>query len=352
MKPRLFFIPANFKKSVFIFLMLFQITFSFSQDYRNASAYITDFGRNEVNVNSALMEYSKSIAFADPEKRLKRSLDELILKFDKLNSILNIHDKGYKNDDRLKNALMDLNKSVIDYLKDENNDMNDYKEQSLLSLSEIQENFSKKDIAVATLYSKFKKYEDTKKEFGKKYNIPIKNGLAYGIYEYNTYQNLIFYKINVLDEKLLALISSKDLNQIKDCASLLDRTCNQSLQKTAIYKDYFGDRTLNDASISFSEFFLNQDEVILPAAINFLTYAEQFQKTKRSFQENNAIMSIEQYNFEVKKYNELKNKFNYTLFSVNVNKNPLIENWLKINSEFLKNNIHFDIDNYKYVDMN
>jgi hypothetical protein len=249
----------------------------------------------------------------------------------------------------LKNALVDLNVSVIEYLKNQDNDMNDYKEQSQLSLLEIEENFKKKDLAIEVLYSKFRKYEMTKKEFGIRYNIPIKNDTGFNIYEYNTNQNLIFYKINVLDEKLLVLIDNKDVNQIKECAHLLVNTCNQSLQKTAIYKDYFSDRSLNDANITFSEFFLNQDEILIPAAIDYITFSEQFQKIKCLFEENNASMTIEEYNAEVKKYNDLKNKFNYTLFSVNVNKNPLIDSWLKTNSDFLKNNIDFDIDNYKYV---
>ena len=350
MKTKLVFVPQYLRKSIFFLVLFFQISNGFSQDYRNASAYINDFGRNETNVNSALMEYSKSIAFVDPEKRLQRSLDELILKFEKLNSILNIHDKGYKNDESLKNSLIDLNISVIEYLKNEDNDMNDYKEQSLLSLAEIENNFRKKDVAIELLYSKFRKYENTKRQFGIKYNIPIKNDPGFNIYEYNTNQNLIFYKINVLDEKLLVLIDNKDVIQIKECAHLIVSTCNQSLQKTAIYKDYFSDRTLNDANIAFSEFFLNQDEVLIPVAVNFLTFSEQFQKTKCLFEENNGIMTIEEYNTEVRKYNDLKNKFNYALFSVNVNKNPLIDSWLKINSDFLKNNINFDIDNYRYVD--
>ena len=109
------------------------------------------------------MEYSKSIAYVDPEKRVQRALEELLLKLDKINSILNTHDKGFKNDDRLRESLLNVSKSVITYLKNEDNILKDYKEQSLTSLDEIVASFELKDKNNEVLYGDFRKYEENGK---------------------------------------------------------------------------------------------------------------------------------------------------------------------------------------------
>ena len=46
---------------------------------------------------------------------------------------------------------------------------------------------------------------------------------ALNIYEYNTYQNLIFFKINVLDEKLMTAIKNKDIAGAKESLMEVER---------------------------------------------------------------------------------------------------------------------------------
>ena len=203
--------------------------------------------------------------------------------------------------------------------------------------------------ALPILYVKFKNYENIKKEFGEKYNIPIKYYTGFNIYEYNTYENLIFYKINVLDEKLMTAIRDRDLPTIETCNSLIVNTCNESLQKTADYKNQYHDETLNNANILFSNFFLMQDKLLIPTTVSFFEVSEKFQKTKCSLEEDSKCITIVEYNNQVREYNELKNKFYDTLYEINVKKNSLINKWVTTNSEFLKNNFSFDITDYKYV---
>ncbi len=352
MITKLLFLDINYKKIAFVFLFFFQVTFCFSQNYRTADAYINDFGRNENYINSALMEYSKSIAYVDPEKRVQRALEELLLKLDKINSILNTHDKGFKNDDRLRESLLNVSKSVITYLKNEDNILKDYKEQSLTSLDEIVASFELKDKNNEVLYGDFRKYEETKKAFGEKYNIAIKNASGVNIYEYNTNQNMIFYKLNVLDEKLMSAINTMDLNLIVSCNQQIVKTCIEAQNKTALYRDYFYDRSLNNASILLADFYLNQDRELIPAVVEFLTFSQHFKNTKILFEEKDGSISVAEYNAEVRKFNELKTKFYTTLNSINMNKNFLINSWVITNSDFLKKNINFDITNYRYVDTN
>lgn len=339
----------NFKKRTLIFVLLFQIFFCNSQNYRNAVAYVNDFGRNETFINASMMEYSKTIALISPENRVIKSSNELVDKLMKLNSILEIHDKGFNNDVSLRDAMMELNSTVAVFMNSEASDFNDYKEQSQLSFEQIKENFKLKELEIEKLYNKFKNYEKIKKEFGERYNIPIKYYTGMNIYEYNTYENLIYYKINTLDEKLMTAIKNRDLPVVETSSSLIVETCNESLKKTAIYKDQYHDETLNNANILLSDFFLLQDKLLIPITVKFFQISEQFQNLKCFLQQDSTSITVEEYNNQVREYNNLKNKFYDTLYEVNLKKNELLNNWVITNSNFLKNNCSFDVLNYKYV---
>lgn len=349
MKLKLFLVDLNFQKLILTFVLFFQITFSNSQNYRNAVAYVNDFGRNETFINASMMEYSKTIALISPENRVNKSSTELVDKLVKLNEVLATHDKGFKNDTRLRDAMMELNTAVSVFMTSKTSDFNDYKSQSLLSIEDITENFRLKELDVEKLYQKFRNYEMVKKEFGEQYNIPIKFYSGLNIYEYNTYQNLIFYKINVLDEKLMFAITNRDIPNIQICKNKIVEICNESLQKTKLYRDQFIDETLNSANILFSNFFLYQDITLLPITINFFQFSEQFQILKCKMVVDNSFIPADDYNKQVRTYNSLKNNFYDTLYEVNAKKNTLINNWVTTNSSFLKNNCSFDISNYKFL---
>lgn len=342
-------VDFNFQKPALFFVLFFQVFFCNSQNYRNAVAYVNDFGRNETFINASMMEYSKTIALLSSENRVNKSSIELVDKLIKLNGVLEIHDKGFNKDVRLRDAMMELNTAVAIFMSSKESDFNDYKEQSQLSLEQIKENFRQKEIEIEKLYNKFKNYEKVKKEFGEQYNIPIKYYTGMNIYEYNTYQNLIYYKINTLDEKLMTAIRNRELPVVETCNSLIVETCNESLKKTFIYKDQYHDETLNNANILFSNFFLLQDKLLIPITVKFFQISEQFQNLKCFLQQDSTSVTIEEYNSQVREYNSLKNKFYDTLYEVNLKKNELINNWVITNSYFLKNNFSFDISDYKFV---
>ena len=182
MKLKLFLVDLNFQKVALTFVLFFQITFCISQNYRNAVAYVNDFGRNETFINASMMEYSKTIALVSPENRVNKSSTELVDKLVKLNEVLETHDKGFKNDTRLRDAMMVLNKAVSVFMSTNASAFNDYKEQSQLSFDQIKENFKQKELDIEKLYQKFRNYEMVKKEFGEQYNIPIKFYTGLNIY--------------------------------------------------------------------------------------------------------------------------------------------------------------------------
>lgn len=323
-----------------IAFLLFQT--SFAQNYRNARAYINDFGKNELFVKESLMEYSTAIIDASPDDRIQTTLERIYGKLEAINVNLLRNDKGIFRDTNLRDAFIKLNNKTIELLKNKSLKLNDYKLQSNLSYSDIFKNFSYKEAEVAKYYSEILAYESSKREFGIKYNILIRAYNKKNVFEYNSYQNLIFYRLNVLDDKLIQLLKDNDVDKVTECLNYMMIEGQDSFTKTDLYKDDFTDTSLNDANIEFITFMLNQKDLLLAIYTDYLKATEQFKKIKSSYVETNDPVSIENYNVEVRKYNLAKNLFFDTLQVNQIKKNDLLKRWYITNSDFLKNNIEFE----------
>jgi hypothetical protein len=333
-------------KSVCYRLLFLAFLFSYetgtAQNYRNAKAYIIDFGKNELFVKESLMEYSTSIIDASPDFRVQTTLERIYTKLEDINENLITNDKGFNGDTDLRDAFIKLNNKTITLLKNKSLKLNDYEDQSNLEYAEIFKNFEYKETEMALYYSEILKYESSKRDFGLKYNIQIRSYNKKNVFEYNAYQNLIFYKLNILDSKLIQLFKYKEVDKAVECAKFMTGLIQESLIKTDFYKDDFTDTSLNDANVELINFFLKQNETLLPLYQEYLLIGEDFQKIKAKFLENNTIMSIEDYNSEVKRYNKAKNTFFDALQENQIMKIDLMKRWFVTNSLFLKKNIEFE----------
>lgn len=314
----------------------------FAQNYRNAKAYINDFGKNELFVKESLMEYSKSIIDFTPDSRINTTLDRIYLKLENINANLLRNDIGINGDTSLRDAFIRLNDKTIALLKNKSLKLNDYTIQSRLEYSEIFRNFVYKEEEISKYYAEILAYETLKKEFGLKHNIIIRNYNKRNIFEYNALQNLIFYKINVLDEKLVQLLKYQDYEKVVECIKYMSLVAQESLVKADLYKDDHEDKSLNEANIEFVNFILKQNETLQPLFQQYVTVYADFQKLKKLNLESNSRINTEDYNAEVRRYNETKNTFFNTLLENQVNKSELVKRWYITNSQFLKNNIEFE----------
>lgn len=326
----------------FLITSFFNLDVTMAQDYRNARAYISDFGKNELFVKESLMEYSTSIIDASPDDRIQNTLERIYLKLENINQILYKNDKGIYGDTDLREAFIKLNNKTIILLRNKSLKLNDYKIQSALDYSDIFKNFAYKETEITRYYLDILSYESSKRQFGLKYNIIIRAFNKMNVFEYNAYQNLIFYKLNVFDDKLIMLLKEKDINKVNECMDHMVSIGEESYQKTEEYKDDFTDTSLNDANIEFIRFMLKQKEDILPSYYEFVKVADEFHKYKSKFVEDNDIISVDEYNIEVRKYNKAKNLFYDTLYDIQIRKRALLDAWYKTNSSFLKNNIEFE----------
>ena len=326
----------------FVFMLFIFSQVTTAQNYRNPKAYILDFGKNELFVKEALMEYSASIVNANLEERVATNLERIYIKLAEENVNLKQNDHGIAGDLDLRNSFIHLNEETIKLLQNKSLKLNDYQLQSALDYPDIIKNFAYKELGIKNYYAEIIKYENNKKEFGLKYNIIIRYFKQKNIFEYDAYQNFIFYRLNVLDEKLMNLIKSKDIEEVNHCLDYITQIGNESLLRTESYKDDFTDTSLNDANIEFIQFIMKQKEELIPLYITYVQTAENFKILKRKMEDATTGISIEDYNTEVRKYNKTKNDFSDTLYSIQIKKRDLLIQWYISNSNFLKHNIEFE----------
>ncbi|WP_344817277.1 hypothetical protein [Flavobacterium cheonanense] len=323
----------------FLLLSFFNIA---AQNYRNPKAYINDFGKSELFVKEALMEYSKSIIESSPDDRIQTTMERIYIKLEDINNNLLKNDTGINGDTTLRDEFIKLNSKTILLLKNKALKLNDYIVQSNSDYEDIFKNFSYKEKEITVYYSDILYYEKFKKEFGLKYNILIRNYTSKNVFEYNAYQNLIFYKLNVLDDKLVTLFTLKDTEKVNECIIHMDNILKESEFKTREFKGEFDDESLNNITTELIYFFQNQNVYLKELYYKYIEEYLTFQEAKKNVTENDDEKTIAEYNEKVRKFNKSKNDFFDSLYENQIAKRDLINRWYKTNSLFLKNNIVFE----------
>ena len=333
--------------SFFLFVGLLP-TIIHSQQYRTINAYMDDFAKNELYVKKSLMDYSVSIVESQLYSRTKYTADRIVTKLENMNTILRINNKGFEGNTLLRDSFIKLNQKTIDCLKNGSLILNDYDYQSNLSMLEIGENLSQKESQLIDYYQELKNYEQDKRNFALCYKLHLNTNKRKNILEYNAYQNILFYKMNVMDEKLTSVINAKDKKGFSDCMDMITLMHQQILDKTSEYKYEFKDTSLNDANIEYSNFIAGQKEKLTDLFNNYVDEYNALQALKNSSQpETNETTAA--YNYAVKSYNIKKNLFYAVFNNLQSTKEKLYDNWLTINSAFLKNNGQFDSLYEKYA---
>ena len=332
----------NLQTLIFFFLFVGLLpTIMYSQEYRTINAYMDDFAKNELYVKKSLMDYSVSIVESQLYSRTKYTADRIVTKLENMNTILRINNKGFEGNTLLRDSFIKLNQKTIDCLKNGSLILNDYDYQSNLSIPEIGENFSRKESQLIAYYQQLKNYELDKRNFALCYKLHLNVNKRKNILEYNAYQNILFYKMNVMDEKLTSVINAKDKKGFSDCMDMITLMHQQILDKTSEYKYEFKDTSLNDANIEYSNFIAGQKEKLTDLFNNYVDEYNALQALKNSSQPETNETTIA-YNYAVKSYNIKKNLF-YTVFNnLQSSKDKMYDNWLATNSTFLKNNGKFE----------
>ena len=349
------FAPKNSLKNNQFLLICFVLftslipNFMHSQEYRFIDSYMDDFGKNEMFVKKALMDYSVTIVESQMDSRSKVAAQRIVEKLEKMNSILINTNKGFEGNTFLRDSFIKMNEKTIACLINGSLILNDYEYQSSLSFSEIRENMNRKEREVISYYQELKTYEKNKRTFGTQYNVNFKNSIGKNILEYNAYQNFIFYKMNVIDQKLMSLIKAKDQKGFYDCFNTIEVMNQEAIAKTNQYRCDYKDNSMNDANVKFSNFINNQKGKLTLLFNDFAADYKALELLKNSTAPETTA-SIAAYNVVVRTYITKKNLFYAAFDAIQISKKALYNSWFVTNSTFLKRNGEFeDIHQEGYV---
>lgn len=341
------------KVCFFLFVGLFP-ALSFSQNYRTIDAYMEDFGKNEMYIRKALMDYTVTIVESQLDSRSKTTASRIIDKLTSINSVLKRTDKGFEGNTLLRDSFIKMNDMTIKSLSNGSLILNDYDYQSNLSLPEIGENLNRKEAEMMAYYQGLQQYANDKKQFGLQFRKHFKKPVGKNILEYNAFQNILFYKLNVMDEKLTKVIAAMDRKGFNDCMSMIALMHQDIMAKTAAQKNYFKDNSLNNANIEYANLINNQSSQLSALFNDYAMAHENLQALKKSEAAESAetAESINVYNETVRDYNNKKNLFYAVFNDVQKTKDAMYDRWLVVNATFLKNNGEFENlhDKFAYND--
>ncbi len=339
------FTPTNNTKSNLKMLLLFLFvglvpTLSNAQNYRTIDAYMDDFGKNELFLKKTFMDYTVTIVESQLYSRTQTTVVRIVEKLEKLNNILKTRDKGFEGNTLLRDSFIKMNEKTIECLTNGTLILTDYDTQSALSLPEIGENLTRKEIQLMAYFDALRQYDNDKKQFASCYKLHFKGAKGKNLLEYNAKQNVLFYKLNVIDEKLTAVVAAKDAKGFADCINMIELMNQEVMAKTSELNGYFKDNTLNTANVEYSKFIASQKAKINTLFTDYVAEYNNVQSLKAGAQ-SGSNEAITAYNNAVDSFNAKKNRF-YTVFNnVQSQKKALYDNWFTVNSTFLKNNGEF-----------
>ncbi|MFT3687319.1 MAG: hypothetical protein QM783_20750 [Phycisphaerales bacterium] len=287
---------SNFlsKACFYLFVGLFPVIGN-SQNYRTIDAYLEDFGKNEMYVKKALMDYTVGIVESHLDSRSKITSARIIEKIQNMNSLLRKTDKGFQGNTLLRDSFIKMNEKTVESLKNGSLILCDYDIQSNLSLPEIGENLNKKESEMLSYYQALKTYENDKKYFGTCFRYHFKNAVGKNILEYNAQQNILFYKLNVMDEKLTKVIAAMDKKGFMDCMNMISLMHEDIMSKTAAYNNYFRDNSLNEANVEYANMINDQRTQLTNLFNDYVSEYEKLQALKNSKSPETAEF-VAQYN--------------------------------------------------------
>lgn len=326
-----------------IFILTSVPTTLFSQEskapgYRNINSYLADFAKNELFVKKSLIDYSATIMEDHAMARASISSSRIVDKLKKINVILRRFDKGYQNNTTLRDSFIRMNEKTIECMTNGTLILNDYELQASKEMSDVKSNLTLREKNLISYYNELKVYEETKRNFGLLFKINIKSFSGNNVFEYNAYQNILFYKINVIDQKILTSISCINKADFIESMTTLDNIYQEVIAKTSTYENTFRDVSLNNENIAYSNYIYSQKEVMIPLFNDFIKEYEELQVLKDA-KTLETTESIAHYNAKVRTYNATKNKLFDYLRVAQVTKMKLYNKWFKINQSFLVNNI-------------
>lgn len=150
----------------------------------------------------------------------------------------------------------------------------------------------------------------------------------------------IFYKSNKQYSYANQALGKKDLATLQQQTAALEKFVSEGIENLKRFKGYENDDDLIKTVAKFLDFYKKESTVNLPANIQFFLQVETFHNTVKMFEaikaDKRTQKDVDEYNKEVKIYNEAVNKINQTNNASYKKHSELIKEWYKVVDRFFE----------------
>jgi len=308
-----------------------------SQNFRNAEAYLSDFGKNERYITESLVAYSSSLINGEKESRTHATVQTIYKKLQNINAIVTRNDKGFEGDTSLRDTFLKMNHATLVLLDDNTLKLDDYEAQRHLSFDEIFNDFDLRKRNIINYYSLIVDYTNAKRRFSRRNDVKQDRYFSNrDIFEYNSHQSLIFFKINVLDAKLSDLLSTTDEASVTKCIAYLDQISEESLVQIDDYTKVNVDQSLNLATQALIHFVQQRNELILPLYKDYVASLSNFSNTDKASASDDVREKLGELE---KQLNVAKTKLDEQLALAQTKKKALVDKWIETERSLLQNKL-------------
>lgn len=340
-----------FLVALLLFLCSSQVTFS--QQFKNALAYLEFVSNEQQNITKNTWKYTKAIAHSKNDRTIASKRNTLIKTVER--AITKIKKAQGYDGDEFKNQVLhnlDLNKSLLqqDYAK-----IIDMKAVAEQSYDAMEAYMLAQEMADKKMAEAQQEFEMHYYAFARKHNIDIvendsdlgkKMKISGEVFDHYNQLYLIFFKVNMNEVYLYDAIAREDVSGIEQSASSLLESAREGLSILDTVSLYKKDQMLVNATKKTFEFFIDESENKMPVITDFLVANADFEAIRKSLESTperkRTKAQIDAYNEKVPLINKAVEDYNNTNASLNKQREAVIGNLNAAYERFLAKHIPKD----------
>jgi hypothetical protein len=309
-------------------------------------AYISAINAAETDMNKTYMAYISTAAHSTRKRKIEKQRQQTI------ESITNCKYKIielpiYKGDNSLRQSSINYVQLCYKIFNDDYAHIVNMEDISEQSYDGMQRYLLLQEATSDTLEAADQRMQKAEEDFAAKYNVKltsVKSELgdkmeATGrLTKYHDKVYLLFFKCSWEDEQLTEAINKKNVTNIEQTRSALDKYAIEGLATLDTIKAFENDPSLAVACKQALAFYKKEAETDIPKVSDFFLKEENFNKIKQAMDakgDQRTKQDVDTYNKAVNDMNAGVNSYNQTNNNLNSGRKQVIDNWNNTEKSFL-----------------
>lgn len=330
----------------FVFLLFVTSDSLYAQSIENPGEYMSAINKARELTDAKYMQYLSAAAHGRRARKVENLRAQLIESITQ-SRYKTIELPIFKGDNSYRQGSIDYLLMLYRVFNEDYAKIVNLEEIAEQSFDEMQAYLLLKEKTSEKLKEAGDKLENVSREFAKKHNVTLIDGRSsLGLKmeqagKLNNYTDKIFllsFKCNWQNDKLVAAMDAKKVNEVEQTRSALLQYAKEGQKALDTLQTFNNDPTLANACREVLKFYEKMAEQDIPAMTDFYLKEENFQKIKKSFDAKSASsrtqQDIDAYNKAVNDVNTGINNYNKVNNAVNKSRNDVMRAYQEAEKKF------------------